>query len=443
MKQAMRITGLLVALVLVGSAQAQSKFGATPEDSVTCVNNLSLYQEAMKNSNVEEGYRDAYGPWKEVLRVCPTSMKGIYQNGTKILSHFIEKEKDATRKQRLIDSLYLVYDMRVTHFGEEDFVMGRKAIDMMQLSPDRAKEVYETLHKSVENAGVKSEAGTLNADYQALNNLYARGEATKDQMLAEYVFVIGFLEANMSDENKKESDREYYSKARDNVNLLFFKIAECSDIGRIVEDMLKAKPDDIEMKGRLLKVLNGKDCTDEKVYQSLAEEVHRASPSAESAYSLALFLAKQNDISGSLKYMKEAVELCPSCPDRTKYLLKAGQVASAAGSHSQARSFANQVLQAESKNGEAFILIGNAVAAQAGSCEAPDSWGAYWLAYDYYQRARSLDPSVADKAGDRMASSTARFPTQAEAFFYQLTDGQSVQVACGGLNESTTVRTRK
>lgn len=141
--------------------------------------------------------------------------------------------------------------------------------------------------------------------------------------------------------------------------------------------------------------------------------------------------------------MKEAVDLCTGCSDKVKYLLKAGQVASASSNHGQARSYANQVLQVEPKNGEALILIGNAIAAQGASCEAPDSWGAYWLAYDYYQRARSLDPSVADKAGDRMGSMSARFPTQSDAFFYQLTDGKTVTVACGGLGESTTVRTRK
>lgn len=32
-----------------------------------------------------------------------------------------------------------------------------------------------------------------------------------------------------------------------------------------------------------------------------------------------------------------------------------------------------------------------------------------------------------------MASAAGRFPTQAEAFFHQLTDGKSVQVACRGI----------
>lgn len=440
MKQPIRIASLIGAMMLMVTASAQSKYGANPEDSVTCVQNLSLYQEFMK----QDAVKDAYGPWKEVLRVCPAASKGVYQNGAQtILPTFIANEKDEARKLRLIDSLYIIYDMRAANFGEEDFVFGRKGADMLVYSPDRDQEAFDILHKSVEGAQERSEAGTLNADYQALSILYNKGKATKDQMMAEYVFIMGFIEAKLSNPGLKERDRDYITQARDNVNTLFFKIAECSDIGRIVGDMIKAKPDDMDLKVRLLKVLNGKDCSDEASYLPLAKAVHAASPTSESAFSLAMSLVKDRDMTGAMKYMKEAVDLCDGCPDKVKYLLKAGQVASANGNHGQARSYANQVLQIEPKNGEAMMLIGNAVAANAGSCQPPDSWGVYWLAYDYYQRAKSLDPSVSEKASERMASSAARFPTQSDAFFYQMSEGQSVQVACGGLNESTTVRFRK
>ncbi len=440
MKNFLHGAGMVAAIALTTGAQAQSKYGNTPEDSVKCVQNLSLYQEFMKQ---EGGIKDAYGPWREVVNTCPTSSKGVYQNGVKILTTFIEEEKDPIRKGVLVDSLSLVYDLRITHFGERAYVLGRKGYDLLTYAPERCKEAYEILKESIELGGAKSEAGTLSAYYQALNCMYGKGEATKDQMLKDYVMVMEHIDANLADEGLKEERRDYYTKARDVVNSLFFKVADCADIGRIAGEMIQAKPDDMDMKNRLLKVLNGKDCTDEKVYLTIAEDVHRANPTSESAYSLGLYKAKQGDMAGALKYMKEAVDLCSGCSDKVKYLLKAGQVASASGSHAQARSYANQVLQVEPKNGEALILIGNAIAAQGGSCEAPDSWGAYWLAYDYYQRARSLDPSVADKAGDRMGSMSARFPTQQEAFFYQLTDGKSVTVACGGLGETTTVRTRK
>jgi len=439
MKNFLHAAGMVVAIALTTGAQAQSKYGNTPEDSVKCVQNLSLYQEFMKQNAIN----DAYGPWREVVATCPTSSKGIYQNGVKILTTFIEEEKDPVRKGVLVDSMALVYDLRITHFGERAFVLGRKGYDLLTYAPERCKEAYDILKESIESGGAKSEAGTLSAYYQALNCMYGKGEATKDQMLKDYVMVMEHIDANLADEALLEERRDYYAKARDVVNSLFFKVADCADIGRIAGEMVLAKPDDMDLKNRLLKVLNGKDCTDEKVYLTIAEDVHRANPSSESAYSLGMYKAKQNDMGGALKYMKEAVDLCSGCSDKVKYLLKAGQVASASSSHAQARSYANQILQIEPKNGEALILIGNAIAAQAVGCEAPDSWGAYWLAYDYYQRARSLDPSVADKASDRMGSMSARFPTQQEAFFYQLTDGKSVTVACGGLGETTTVRTRK
>ena len=101
---------------------------------MTCVQNLSLYQEFMK----QDAVKDAYGPWKEVLRVCPGASKGVYQNGAQtILPTFIANEKDEARKQAL-DRL-VVYRIRHAcgqYFGEEDFVMGRKGADMFVYSPD-------------------------------------------------------------------------------------------------------------------------------------------------------------------------------------------------------------------------------------------------------------------------------------------------------------------
>ncbi|MBK9175075.1 MAG: hypothetical protein IPM46_01810 [Flavobacteriales bacterium] len=430
-------TGLLALVTSV--TLAQSKWGATPADSVECVKNLSLYQEFMKQGS----YADAYPAYRELVRICPACSKGLYQNGVKMFNDFIAKEKDTARKERLIDSLLLNYDWRITHFGERSYVLGRKGVDLFFFRPAACKEANDILKEAIELGGAKSEAGTVSAYYQSLNCLYTNGEATKEQMLSEYVRIIGIVEEALANPSLKEDSREYWTKARDNVNGLFFRIAECKEIGQIAEKMLQERPDDLDMKERLLKVLGAKDCAEEPVYRRLAEEVCQSRPSSECKYSLGMLLVKQGDMSGALRFMKEAVDLCTGCSDRVKYLLKAGQVASAAGSHAQARSYANQVLQLDAKNGEALILIGNAIAVQASSCEGPDSWGAYWLAYDYYQRARSLDPSVSEKAGERMASCVGRFPTQSEAFFHQLTEGKPYQVSCGGLNESTTVRTKK
>lgn len=438
MSKHLRSFGLAVAMAGGILAYGQGKYGATPADSVTCVQNLSLYQEFYG----QKQYTDAYGPWGNALRICPASSKKMYVDGNIMLKNFIALEKNATRRAVLLDSLYKLHDLRIANFGEQAFVLGRKGQDMLNYGGDDCRSAYEVLKQSVELGGVKSEDVTLSAYYQALSCLHGKGEATKDEMLSEYVKVMGHIEANLA-RDLKETDRGYWNKARDDVNTLFFKVAECSDIARIAEDMIQANPDDMATKARLLRILSGKDCTDEKIYRSLAEDVHRAEPSAESAYSLAMYLLKRNELSSANRYLKESIDLCGGCPDKVKYLLKAGQVASASGNHGVARGYANQVLGMEPKNGEAIIVIGDAVSAAASGCEVPDKWGAYWLAYDYYQKARSLDPSVADKAADRMSRASAHFPGSSDAFFHQLSDGQSIQVACGGLSETTTVRTKK
>ncbi|MBK6343254.1 MAG: hypothetical protein IPF41_11865 [Flavobacteriales bacterium] len=418
---------------------AQGKYGATPADSAECVKNISLFQESVKQGS----YADAYGPYRKLIAVCPAYSKSLYQNGGKVLGDFITKEKDATRKARLIDSLLLNYDWRITHFGEKAFVLGRKGVDLQFYRPKDCKAAHDILKESIELGGARSEPATISAYYTALNCLYGEGAVTKEQMLSEYVRLSALIEQNLADPNLKETDRELWIKSRDNVNGNFFRIAECKDIGSIADKLVQEKPDDLELKVRLLKVLNAKDCTEEKIYLKLATDVHKANPTSESAYSLGQSYVRAGNLSEASGYMMQAVELCTGCSDRVKYLLKAGQVASALGNHSKARSYANQVLQIEPKNGEALILIGNAIAAQAGGCEVPDSWGAYWLAYDYYQRARSLDPSVSDKASERMGSCNARFPTKEELFFRNMKEGDSFQVGCGGLNESTTVRVKK
>lgn len=432
------LTAIAAVLLALPAVAQGGKYGATPEDSVLCVRNQSLYGEPARNGN----YAEAYPYWQEVMRLCPASSRGAYQTGAKMLRDFIGKEKDAARRNVYIDSLFTIHDMRIQHFGERGFVLGVKGVDMVYYRPEACQEAYDVLKEAIKLTGPNTDARVFSAYYQALGCLYAKGNATKDQMLADYVMIMGHIDAALENE-MKPADREYTVKVRDNVNTQFFKVAECGDIGRIVGDMVKERPDDIDLKVRLLRVLNGKECTEEAIYRTIAEEVHKASPSSESAYSLGMYLLKLSDKSGAAKYFKEAVELCPSCPDRVKYLQTQGQLAASMSNASMARSIANQILQVDAKNGEAYILIGDAITTQTGNCEKPEMWGVYWAAYDNYARAKSVDPSVADKANDRMNRTSPHFPTSSDAFFYQLTEGQTFQFTCGSLSESTTVRTRK
>jgi tetratricopeptide (TPR) repeat protein len=67
----------------------------------------------------------------------------------------------------------------------------------------------------------------------------------------------------------------------------------------------------------------------------------------------------------------------------------------------------------------------------------------YWVAVDFLIRARNADPSIANEANNYISSYSQYFPAQEEAFMFDVIDGASYSVNCGGMRATTTVRTRK
>ena len=70
-----------VALSISFAANAQSKWGDTPDDSIACISNVSLYQEFYK----QKSYTDCYEPWRQILQHCPRFSKTVYQRGSRRL----------------------------------------------------------------------------------------------------------------------------------------------------------------------------------------------------------------------------------------------------------------------------------------------------------------------------------------------------------------------
>ena len=72
-----------------------------------------------------------------------------------------------------------------------------------------------------------------------------------------------------------------------------------------------------------------------------------------------------------------------------------------------------------------------------------DTRAPYWIAVDYMQRAKNMDPALAEDAQKYINSFSQYFPAQDMAFMYSLVDGETYSVSCNGLSETTTVRTQK
>ena len=144
------ILALLAFVSLSAFAQhvnPEKRFGATEEDSVNCVNNISNYTVNFKNKS----YEVAYPYWKEVFTNYPLASVNVYYNGPTLLKQLIAKESDAQKKSDYINELISVYDQQIKYLDilqnytktkmSLGNILGKKAMDYIKYVPNADNNV--------------------------------------------------------------------------------------------------------------------------------------------------------------------------------------------------------------------------------------------------------------------------------------------------------------
>lgn len=441
-----RLTVLLLILITASSSFAQDeKYGATEEEQLLCKEALSVYKSFKKQKN----YDDAYPAWQEACKVCPPKVsESLYSDGARFIKAELKKAK-GERKAVLADSLMAIYDKRMELYpstsrkpNNKCTILGYKAGDKYRYFKDSIASVNVMFKESMDCLGLETAASTISGYYLTSYKLLnaAEGEAADDiraSMLTEYLQLQEIADHNIANETK-ESRREGYVKAKANIDEIFVVIAECESMVPTFEKKVMANPDDLDLKIKALKLMQAKECTESDFYLNTAETVHTANPTHESAYAVGMGYLKKSEYSKALKYVEQAVELCGDCADADKYMLRAGQIAIILKQASKARSYANKVKQGGQNNAEALMLIGDAIVVSAPSCDdgGIGERAMYWLAVDYYNRAKAAGASGASK---KIGTYSGQFPSTEDLFKYGISVGSSFTTCTG---ETTTVRAR-
>lgn len=448
-----RFVTLLFAFVLLAgifipvNATAQGKFGDTPEDSVECIMNLSLYSEFYKQWK-SSGYKntsvnDAYGPWKKVFLNCPAARQGTYIDGAKMLKYFIKREKDAAKKDGLIDTLMMLYDTRIKHFGREGYVLGRKGVDLYTLRNKDYEDVFNILSRSVELEGDKSYPDVLVFFLRATHKMIEEGKAEETIMFDNYEISNNIIEANLEKYKDKPKSLANWENVRGNNDLIFEPYATCEAIIKIYTPKFEENPDDIKMLQKLTKLLDRKKCTDDPLYFDATMKLYELEPTHESAYMIGKMLMKNEEYAKAIEYLKEGENLEDS-DDRADCFLYIAECYRSLQNYSSARSYALKSAAERPDDGNPYIIIGDMYAASSKLCNASeiDKKAVYWVAVDKYYKAKQVDPDIAEIANDRIRSYSIYFPPKEDIFFHNLNEGDDYELGCW-INETTTVRAAK
>jgi hypothetical protein len=93
--------------------------------------------------------------------------------------------------------------------------------------------------------------------------------------------------------------------------------------------------------------------------------------------------------------------------------------------------------------GKAYMLMGTIWGSTVCQGNEIERRAPYWVAVDFMTKAKNADPALEEEANNHIRQYAAYYPQTAEAFMYDITDGQSYTVSCGGMRAVTTVRTQK
>ncbi len=483
----MKTKRFLMIAVMIGMAMSataqeasESKYG---NDSVACVTNLSIYSEAYKQWEAakfapESISMEMVKAWREVFLNCPRSSQLIYTRGEKIMDYFIRtnpKDKDA-----YIDTICMMMDNRAKYFGVDPKtgtsqvanIMGRKGLLIYTYNKNRYEEAYNVLKDAVALDASQLQGAYIDAYFKAtidmvnnekaekmtIINVYQELSEVLDNNIGALAETVTQLEAAKEEAEgagdadavagfdkqieKNEKNININKGVKNNLDNLFSPFASCDDLIKVFSAKMAETPDDVTLLKRITTILDKKDCTDSKLFLDAAIRLNELEPSPEASYNLGIKFFKDKKYSDAATFFDQATKTDNNDRKYRAYRNLA-MCYQNMGSYSRARDVARRAAQVDPTNGEPYLIIAMLYAESAKQFSGEiESKAVFWAAVDKCNKAKSIDPSCAERANSMIRSYSGAFPSMETIFFNDYNEGQSFNVG-GWIGETTTIRAKK
>ncbi len=420
-------------------------FGKTPEDSLKCRDDISLYSQHYGHRN----FQMAYEPWREVFLNCPGAQQNTFIRGLVLVRMKLNEETDPARREAWIDTLMMVYDKRIKYWGHapssrEGLVTGRKAVELSQLRPNSIKEIYQMTNRAIELEKEQTQSDVLLVHMQSLIRLVDSGIRSVEDVLVTYDEVMNIIDHNLE---YNVQDKEYYEPAKSTIDRLFEPFASCENIVRLFTPRFQNNPEDVELLERITSMLSNSGCTEEILFYNATNNLHRLKPDAETAFIMGRLESNSQKYEEAIGYFDESLTLYENDRDKFRVLMLMADISFRnLREYRRARDYALKASALEPENGRPYILIGEMYAATAANCGDNELTKnvAYWAAVDKFIQARNVDhdPVLQERATQLIDTYRLYFPNVETTFMYGLSDGDIYEVGCW-INEVTRVRSRR
>ena len=420
---------------------AQSKYGA---DSAECIKYLSYYDQYYKQKN----YNDAIPNWRKAYKLCPPQARqSIFTDGTVLVRRLIaENASNATYRKALIDTLITLHNTRAEYYPKYAVTaINNLGTDLVNYIKNDPQDLYTRLNNIIGINKEETKASILINDLNAAIALYQDGKLDAEQAINTYQNNLGIL---TSAKPANDAEAEQNAKVKSDMEGLFItsKVASCDNLIALFTPRFEAAPNDYDLATNIVKMMSSTDdCTDNDLYLKAATTMYNTNPTPQSAYFLYRLNAARDNVELASKYMEEAInnpDIEPALA--ADYNMQYATFCVKNGLSAKGYAAAQKAIDLEPNNaGKAYYLMGTIWASTSCGGDEIARRSPYWVACDYMNKAKAADESLTEDCNRMISSYSVYFPKTADAFMYDLTNGQSYTVSCGGMRATTTVRTQR
>lgn len=391
-------------------------------------------------------YDEAAGYLQELMAAVPGARSQIYHAGINIYKTKFNTATDDAQKKVFMDSLMLVYDKWIEHFGTHPeqgraYLTRAKAVDYMNMMADDREGISKLLKEAIAADSTMKYPDILLVYFQHLTDDYKLFQTLDaDTYLSAYEELAERIDAATSPE--KDKTKETLDALAVSSGAL-----DCGSLETIYGPQLEANPQDTTLYTKVMALLRRNKC-DGPFYAKVSEALFKLNPSAQSTLALAASFEEKKEFAKAIEILTDALskETDPKAKESLYVRIAADHLQSK--NAKAAADNAKQAIAVNPESGLGYYTLAQAYALGSNACaEGFERQTVYWLVYDNLVVARRLlekDGNNQIKNIDsEMVTYRNNFPLKEETFFRELQEGSAYTVNCGWISGNTTVRTVK
>ena len=383
------------------------------------------------------------------------------------------KTKDVDRLFEVYNSVLVSLEFNFNTFNVENYTIELKAdsvlgfiayADSIRPTAEAAKAAYE-----LELAAYDSTNAYNNSSKKRMKQAAKLPPLVKPEMDAATQALVSVLEKADELKTKYELDEQgltsvdkrkisnneirlrNISKVQSNIEKILSPLLTCDKLTLIYnEEAFEQNKDNIEWLKRAGNLLqkervgdNGEmtSCTDNPVFISIAETLYEIEPSAQAALNMAKLGVNKSDWAMAKKYYTEAIEQEEDLRRKANSYMGLAYVNQKMGALSAAKSNCLKAGQLRKDWGNPYLYLATLYAEAAGTCgaNAVEKNAVYWAAINKLSYARSIDPSIANKAAKLISAYTQQIPDKGISFQLGYKEGDKINIGCW-INETVSVK---